>query len=527
MLTTIQTTQVKNTSTTSTFHTSTSAAPAIAATLSPCQTLKPSIKVSFRERINAFKQDIKKSSDKDAKSDATSDAKDQLLPSSSSNCKSSKPSTLSIKEKLRQFSHSHHTHDAANKQYEEEPLKPWSKLKLATVVSSCGSFTSLNTSLNEDDSPTDQAGSTCVSADILTPEPIIITSTDNLTLSEHNRRISSSDSELKKCQPKCIKKPKPLKIIMDEPKHYHSVNDLSPEYSGLPFVKKLKILNERQKLAELEYVIQTRSFSLDCDETENGTDLMDSLIRSNSEASGMGRPRKPILASSYNVPDAAQTDFDTITTSPQCLQQQSPLSPESNETIERRQLKSILKKLSEEQPTVTTGDPIKITGGTSSENNLCIMSQDMKSLLRAPTVEGYVARHSKFMKSVTFNSTLSSPPHSANCAGKETEGRIMFPAFSNDTATAAVASSPASTITFNPGNPIEYERHLAIVSDETTTKSSTSPPTTYIVKGMFRLILRQNFVDRFICLCFFKLQCYFAYHIRNFFVKNSCKLLLD
>lgn len=33
---------------------------------------------------------------------------------------------------------------------------------------------------------------------------------------------------------------------------YNSIDDLSPEYTVLPFVKRLKILNERQKIVELQ-----------------------------------------------------------------------------------------------------------------------------------------------------------------------------------------------------------------------------------------------------------------------------------
>lgn len=53
--------------------------------------------------------------------------------------------------------------------------------------------------------------------------------------------------------------------LRQQTKMYASVDDLSPEYCGLPFVKKLKILNERQKLAELEKAV--RSSSLDCGDT--------------------------------------------------------------------------------------------------------------------------------------------------------------------------------------------------------------------------------------------------------------------
>lgn len=154
-------------------------------------------------------------------------------------------------------------------------------------------------------------------------------------------------------------------------KFYESVFDLSPEYNGLPFVKRLKILNERQKLAELESALQQRSFSLDYQSPRLGVDL----YRCHSEAAGV---------------------FNTANLS------SFALSPESNETQERKRLKSILKNLQGSGSSGSTGES--------------------KGLSKAPTLEGYVARHSKFMKSVTFNSTLSSPPRSANAI--ETEPQI-------------------------------------------------------------------------------------------------------
>lgn len=72
-------------------------------------------------------------------------------------------------------------------------------------------------------------------------------------------------------------------------KMYASVDDLSPEYCGLPFVKKLKILNERQKLAELEKVV--RSSSLDCGESGDA-EFDGSLTRSHSEACAIEYARK-------------------------------------------------------------------------------------------------------------------------------------------------------------------------------------------------------------------------------------------
>ena len=87
------------------------------------------------------------------------------------------------------------------------------------------------------------------------------------------------------------------------------------------------------------------------------------------------------------------------TTSPQ-----DPTSPE-NETLERRNLKSILKKLSagsrtgsSETSTTSTPDRERVTA-------------ELRKLMRAPTIEGYAARHLKLSKSVTFNKyTLQSPP---------------------------------------------------------------------------------------------------------------------
>lgn len=76
---------------------------------------------------------------------------------------------------------------------------------------------------------------------------------------------------------------------LQQTKMYASVDDLSPEYCGLPFVKKLKILNERQKLAELEKAV--RSSSLDCGEnTESEFDS--NLTRSHSEACAIEYVRK-------------------------------------------------------------------------------------------------------------------------------------------------------------------------------------------------------------------------------------------
>lgn len=187
-----------------------------------------------------------------------------------------------------------------------------------------------------------------------------------------------------------VSKNKPSLLTLNrETKNYHSIDDLSPEYGGLPFVKKLKILNERQKLAELESEIKKRSFSLDIPDTQqNPKD--DTLTRSHSEGSKMHEDRL--------------TPGNTLLTA---QLSPSPIhsSSESNETPERRNLKSILKKLSEDVQVPSLMPPR-------------IDSSELKKLMRAPTIEGYAARHSKLAKSVTFNrDTLPSPPASMNTLG--------------------------------------------------------------------------------------------------------------
>ncbi|XP_050306408.1 uncharacterized protein LOC126743388 isoform X2 [Anthonomus grandis grandis] len=176
-------------------------------------------------------------------------------------------------------------------------------------------------------------------------------------------------------------------------KHYRSIDDLSPEYGPLPFVKKLKVLNERQKIEELETVIKTRSFSLDIPESQSET--FDALTRSHSESSSMHQDQQ------WNK----QFLSAPLTSSPRHF------SNESNETPERRNLKSILKNLSED----TKEKDAESKKSKKEKNSQKMDSTEFKRLIRAPTIEGYAARHSKLSKSVTFNrDTLQSPPNSAN-----------------------------------------------------------------------------------------------------------------
>ncbi|XP_076221835.1 uncharacterized protein LOC116431829 isoform X2 [Nomia melanderi] len=172
--------------------------------------------------------------------------------------------------------------------------------------------------------------------------------------------------------------------LRQQTKMYASVDDLSPEYCGLPFVKKLKILNERQKLAELEKAV--RSSSLDCGENAE-IEFDGNLTRSHSEACAIEYARKLEKLNQH------RRGFPS-----------DPLSPD-NETFERRHLKSILKKLSAGSRTGSSD-----TSATSTPDREAATAE-LRKLMRAPTIEGYAARHSKLSKSVTFNKyTLQSPP---------------------------------------------------------------------------------------------------------------------
>lgn len=326
--------------------------------------------------------------DEKAGSSESADAKQHLIPSTST-AKPKKPSTTQqLRDKLKSFSQT-------PKDRAKDELTPWSKLKLATVVSIGGSYSSLNNSVTGD-SP--KLSKTTIKSSMPADLNAVVNldgpyqSTSQLDL-KTEPKTSVSDSELKSETAKVKRKPKPFKLLA-QPKDYRSVDDLSPEYSGLPFVKKLKILNERQKLAELESEIQTRSFSLDCTDSSNSNEMVEVLTRSQSEASCMIKP--PRISLTSPITPVAPLNFDPP---------KSPLSPESNETLERKQLKSILKRLSEDR----------------LAQNVNVKRPDMKRLMRAQTVEGYVARRTKFTKSVTFNNTLSSPPASAPTLTEEPE----------------------------------------------------------------------------------------------------------
>ncbi|KAM3959539.1 LOW QUALITY PROTEIN: cyclic nucleotide-gated ion channel-like [Aphomia sociella] len=275
--------------------------------------------------------------------------------------------------------------------------KPWTKLKKAAILGESKSQS--KSSIEEKkDSITKDLKEDCKSETIVNINVPLVTTAELVKIDNNNLEIDSDN--VKQDKPKiCLtgplepvqeksldlltlspKKTKSIEpkilntgMLLPKVKKYRSIDDLSPEYGGLPFVKKLKILNERQKLAELEKVVKTRSSSLDC--TSSSEDLLsDTLTRSHSEGSTMDKRK------------FKRKSIDSIG------------SHGSNETLERRTLKSILKKLSED-----------VTPSESPER-----SNELRKLIRAPTLEGYAARHSKFAKSVTFHRhTLPSPPGSA------------------------------------------------------------------------------------------------------------------
>lgn len=198
-------------------------------------------------------------------------------------------------------------------------------------------------------------------------------------ISAHNslkNKCTENNIIKEQCDIRIVQRPKILHL--DGTKRcYDSINDLSPEYSGLSFVKKLKILNERQKLADLEEKAFLRSSSLDSAGCKNAdVSYCNQLTRSHSEAVALEvvlrnqKSRNP-------QPSSSTTPVD-----------------ECNETAERIRLKNILKQLSSN----------------------CHGNDRVNQLMNSQTIEGYAARHSKMTRNVTFNQrrTIESSPDSCS-----------------------------------------------------------------------------------------------------------------
>lgn len=197
-----------------------------------------------------------------------------------------------------------------------------------------------------------------------------------------NKIFTDNNIIKEQCDIRIEQRPKVLHLDGDAKRQYNSINDLSPEYSGLSFVKKLKILNERQKLADLEEKAFLRSASLDSSSRKNFEIPLCNdyqLTRSHSEAVAL-----EVVLRNQKLRKPAQPLNTTTTPTEEC-----------NETAERIRLKNILKQLSSN----------------------CFGVDRVNQLMTSQTIEGYAARHSKLTRNITFNqrrTIVESSPES-NC----------------------------------------------------------------------------------------------------------------
>ncbi|EDW26828.1 GL14740, partial [Drosophila persimilis] len=325
--------------------------------------------------------------------------------------------------------------------------KPWSKLKLATLMSS--SYTSL-TNCSPDDLATPlknyslsnipqqmeaTAQAQAQSQSLSRPRHHSARSSSRSPRHAHGHGHShdstsntSSSASQASTKRECLRLQKPEQQLPDgelaEPrrKFYQSVFDLSPEYSGLPFVKRLKILNERQKLAELEKALQTRSFSLDCSKSDQGGNLpiTESLYRCYSDTSGIYSQFLSAYESttsstsiSTNTSASASASASASDTGNSRHGQMQyvplPLSPESNETVERRKLKSILKKLQK------GGGPNGGSGGSGNGSGGGIGGGDAQDEATATVT---ATAHAHASRVLLAEPTLEGPPASAKEEGQ-------------------------------------------------------------------------------------------------------------
>ncbi|XP_055840481.1 uncharacterized protein LOC129908169 isoform X3 [Episyrphus balteatus] len=347
-------------------------------------TAKPSMKVSFKQRIQQLQSGVtdhsaspmNKTTETPAKPLPPNDSHERnkmskIIPTISNNITKAASTSLTLcAQKLSKTTA--HTSDTS--------IRPWSKLKFATLMPS-NSYTSLSNYGSEQHKLKPHRIKSAESIATVCERPsnstsLKATATPATALNAKRKNLKSFNLRVK-------------------PKFYNSVFDLSPEYSGLPFVKRLKILNERQKLAELETALQTRSFSLDNSKSQPEEPFPESLYRSHSDASAIYShlmpPANSLLSSSSSL-----SSKDKLTL---CLQDYTQLSPESNETVERRKLKSILKKLSK-----------------SSDGSPRLRQDHPRGLLRAPTLEG---------PPLSANSVVGSYTSADGTAQSE---RFLFPA---------------------------------------------------------------------------------------------------
>ncbi|XP_039960543.1 uncharacterized protein LOC120774809 isoform X2 [Bactrocera tryoni] len=264
-------------------------------------------------------------------------------------------------------------------------IKPWSKLKLATIMS-----TSSNNLAKSSPGDSDVEVKTCSSNE--TPQTpsqgtAVFTSTTPSTNTLHSVTATTPNTKPTE-QIKILENVrKHSKIVAtnhsnESRKSYHSVFDLSPEYSGLPFVKRLKILNERQKLEELEKALQMRSFSLDSSKITSQLAVPEPLYRCFSDVSEMySQFFTAYESSSSNSTNTSLSNNNNERKDKYIPPAYLPLSPEQNETSERRKLKCILQKLRH------NSEECKSAFQNENEDS-CVTEKPNKKLLREPTLEG-------------------------------------------------------------------------------------------------------------------------------------------
>lgn len=262
-------------------------------------------------------------------------------------------------------------------------------------------------------------------------------------------------------------------------KTYQSVDDLSPEYSGLPFVKKLKILNERQKLAELEENVFIRSCSLDLNKAaRRGTHSksgFSNLTRSLSEATAM----EVVLRSRrYHQQQSRSSKENPNTCSlPATFSELDLPSPEGCETLERRKLKSILKKISSGNCKISDILSSHPELKDNNPDNVALSELELiKKLMNAQTVQGYVARHSTLEKSMTCNSSIRSPPSTARTCKSNDSNAFTF----DDTSLIPISVSSADTDDKEAQNSNEI-KYLERDSSHSPSKNPDLIPDVYVL----------------------------------------------
>uniref|UniRef100_A0A1A9VP54 Uncharacterized protein n=1 Tax=Glossina austeni TaxID=7395 RepID=A0A1A9VP54_GLOAU len=358
--------------------------------------IKPIMKVSFRKKLNEVKQC--------AADRKITDAKDMMVVNALP--KKQPPNTLLVTK-------SHHIEergataesDASCKSYKpiatisnkidkpppaktsvlsdlDTPTKPWSKLKIATLSSSYTSLATSCTSSEDVHSPVRNRSLENIKNDILKQNKLKCC--EPLTYSTR-RKLMNNTSKMEHR----------LKVqSLNRAKFYQSVFDLSPEYKRLPFAKRLKILNERQKIAELEKDLQVRSFSLDDPKLISCLPTTGKIYRCQSDMSGINT--QTLLE--YDSSSTTSTNTSTSENSKRISyrigrnrfnileQNYLPLSPDNNEP-ERRHLKSILMKFNKttdrQKQLEINEEPYEITYESLQPSGV---------YSREPTLEGYVLK---------------------------------------------------------------------------------------------------------------------------------------